>query len=966
MRGRVRCAPLKCDLPLDGCEPVTAPGKCCPVSYDCSKSRVSVTKTISSASSHNTKASLSGSTKGENSVRSISFDARSNREISSKESKVKIETAHHQQHEHVSLTTQLPLLEESPTTLLTGTADNIAITLNTKLDLGGTLDLLKTKNNSVIPEKNKILPMIEAIINKTRQKDQDYDYDYNEPSLPPSLPNLRIIPFVAEDAVTPEKRVVSSNVQKLPESNMAISKESQDKIDNFYLFSPPVETEGGFVPREPAVDSPFHQQKYDTPITATQPKVPPTKVRPPEVTIRTVIPEAVTPDPLLGNGGSTPCTSGGRRYRHGELLTGMGACRMCFCFDGGIVCQEPSCGAVPPGCSRAPAREPDQCCGSIVCGDEHRESPLLFADVPEAEPQRGHARVPERPPVIEPVPDLVPAFTSTLITKRPPTTTTTTTTTTTAAPSTTEAAAASPSTTTSSTTAPPSTTKSHRNKTSTTTTASPTKDKTALRTKTTTAKPARTTTTQRPSSTTAKTSTTTKASTTAKPLTTPAAVPSTSKPTTSTPPASPTGKPLTSTSTTANPLSSTTSSTTVKPPPPPPPPSSTTTTRRPPPLRKERPTTPASFFDVLWGTEDESENEAQDKVDQDVEYHDFVSTNQHEQEQPPPPPRPAPAADEEDSFSFDKFLELFIQPDPPVTTPAAPSASPATVTTPTTTAPRTPAPSTTSPRSTTTAKVKVTPTTTPTTPRTTTTVGTASAPPMSSSTRAPPKKDAKPTATATPAANMTSPSSTAPTPPAPKPTEGPVKRTTTAPKPKPPAPSKGTTTARPPTSTRKPGTTTITRRPTTTPKATTRKPSTTTTTAAAPTTSTTTTTPSTTSTPAPPTSPPPTTTTTTTTVLPIATMRPSLLFGTNKHRPTFNADRDRDSYPPPPPATRRPPTTPPPSTSPALSGLSGLLKLAGCNIYGRMYRVGRIIQELSGPCLECRCTDVGVQCQPKC
>lgn len=40
----------------------------------------------------------------------------------------------------------------------------------------------------------------------------------------------------------------------------------------------------------------------------------------------------------------------------------------------------------------------------------------------------------------------------------------------------------------------------------------------------------------------------------------------------------------------------------------------------------------------------------------------------------------------------------------------------------------------------------------------------------------------------------------------------------------------------------------------------------------------------------------------------------------------------------------------------------GLLKLAGCNIYGRMYRVGRIIFELSGPCLECKCTETGVQC----
>lgn len=40
------------------------------------------------------------------------------------------------------------------------------------------------------------------------------------------------------------------------------------------------------------------------------------------------------------------------------------------------------------------------------------------------------------------------------------------------------------------------------------------------------------------------------------------------------------------------------------------------------------------------------------------------------------------------------------------------------------------------------------------------------------------------------------------------------------------------------------------------------------------------------------------------------------------------------------------------------------LKLAGCNIYGRMYRVGRIISELSGPCLQCMCEEVGVNCTP--
>ncbi|XP_037957431.1 mucin-5AC [Teleopsis dalmanni] len=51
-------------------------------------------------------------------------------------------------------------------------------------------------------------------------------------------------------------------------------------------------------------------------------------------------------------------------------------------------------------------------------------------------------------------------------------------------------------------------------------------------------------------------------------------------------------------------------------------------------------------------------------------------------------------------------------------------------------------------------------------------------------------------------------------------------------------------------------------------------------------------------------------------------------------------------------------------SSNSLIDSAGILKLAGCNIYGRMYRVGRIILELSNPCLECRCTEVGVKCGP--
>lgn len=45
--------------------------------------------------------------------------------------------------------------------------------------------------------------------------------------------------------------------------------------------------------------------------------------------------------------------------------------------------------------------------------------------------------------------------------------------------------------------------------------------------------------------------------------------------------------------------------------------------------------------------------------------------------------------------------------------------------------------------------------------------------------------------------------------------------------------------------------------------------------------------------------------------------------------------------------------------------MNGLLKLAGCNIYGQMYEVGHVIDELSSPCLECKCLpDIGVGCVP--
>ena len=46
-------------------------------------------------------------------------------------------------------------------------------------------------SKSALEPIKEISSEIEALLNRTREKDEDYEYDYNEPSLPPSLPNLR-------------------------------------------------------------------------------------------------------------------------------------------------------------------------------------------------------------------------------------------------------------------------------------------------------------------------------------------------------------------------------------------------------------------------------------------------------------------------------------------------------------------------------------------------------------------------------------------------------------------------------------------------------------------------------------------------------------------------------------------------------------------------------------------------------
>lgn len=113
-----------------------------------------------------------------------------------------------------STTTEITTTELYPTTVTTVLNSTDCINLNQKsddFDLGETTtvesveettiltnstDLEKqetvTYTTSVIPRNStKSTLDLEIIYNITKNKDADYEYDYSEPTLPPSLPNLR-------------------------------------------------------------------------------------------------------------------------------------------------------------------------------------------------------------------------------------------------------------------------------------------------------------------------------------------------------------------------------------------------------------------------------------------------------------------------------------------------------------------------------------------------------------------------------------------------------------------------------------------------------------------------------------------------------------------------------------------------------------------------------------------------------
>ncbi|XP_046744686.1 uncharacterized protein LOC124410398 [Diprion similis] len=272
--------------------------------------------------------------------------------------------------EKLITSTQEESVTTFPTTILM--RDDIFmmnVTLKTNVSVGQAEGVTITPVRSIAPD-------VEAILNITqREKIEDYDY-YNEPTLPPSLPNVRIIPFVAADALVKNEKDTTSGVTAYPLGSAGAIRELQRTTEssNFYdivtrenRFSPPVETEGGFVPKDP----PYFEASYHSTDLSLE-----------IGTGVTVVPADITNPNRKEDGLSmSSCHFETRQYRHGEFIPDSGLCVICICYYGEVVCSDEKCPPLKIGCRRV--NNDLGCCGEIICIDTP-ESPTLVLDRADA------------------------------------------------------------------------------------------------------------------------------------------------------------------------------------------------------------------------------------------------------------------------------------------------------------------------------------------------------------------------------------------------------------------------------------------------------------------------------------------------------------------------------------------------------------------------------------------------------
>ncbi|CAK1552709.1 unnamed protein product [Leptosia nina] len=291
--------------------------------------------------------------------------------------------------------------------------ESFVINVTSSLRTNTTFPSILSTSTTVLPKT--ALPILADTHNITKKTKDDADYDYNEPTLPPSLPNLKIIPFVAADAVVEEDLSPKENLystieredkfpvyypsmtrrediykpnqypvftnkenvkyslphqlselyttkvkdvekpieitvgtsfkntkENKPEHNSPLIENMAVETPAINLFSPPVETEGGFVPKSPNMIDDFYAVFSST-------------------TQGPIIPHLTTSMQIDNKDDCV--TSDGRKITEGDNVKQ--ACSICTCAWGELHCSPQPCD-IPRGCFRRPTVG-DPCCGNLVC-----------------------------------------------------------------------------------------------------------------------------------------------------------------------------------------------------------------------------------------------------------------------------------------------------------------------------------------------------------------------------------------------------------------------------------------------------------------------------------------------------------------------------------------------------------------------------------------------------------------------
>ncbi|CAK1582394.1 unnamed protein product [Parnassius mnemosyne] len=323
--------------------------------------------------------------------------------------------------------------------------DNESFTINVTSSLNSSVRTNPTRSTIVTSTTTPVSIEVNDALNISKKTKEDYDYsNYDKPTLPPSLPNLKIIPFVAADAVVDDdisskesltypslerqdkypvyypsigskeipyatrredfynptqfpiflsKKVephqyplsvhevditneypsitsdivtalheytVTGSAGNVPQGNKAVTKvpnpstKFELETPAVNLFSPPMETEGGFIPKGPSIIDDYYGVYPSTPASS-------------------IIPHLTTSmqlDTVKGD-----CVSGdGRRVLEGESINL--ACSVCTCAWGDLHCSQRPCHN-PPGCKRrsSSSSSTDLCCGDLICNEGNKTTP---------------------------------------------------------------------------------------------------------------------------------------------------------------------------------------------------------------------------------------------------------------------------------------------------------------------------------------------------------------------------------------------------------------------------------------------------------------------------------------------------------------------------------------------------------------------------------------------------------------